>query len=194
MSHYTTPASSPSGGGARDSLIERVMSLQASLDQGNTWACARDSLIERVMSQSQSRVEPGIALVRETPCSKLRSSNSKCGDVLVDDEKRTRIEAADFDPETQERISELADKCNEGLLSDAERAEYENLVQSIHFLGMLHRHAGRRAVEGTTNRRAVAFPPGWDEKRVQDLLAELDSRTDDEWVAEDDASAEKLAD
>jgi hypothetical protein len=33
------------------------------------------------------------------------------------------------------------------------------------------------------------FPPGWDERRVQELLAELDSRTEDEWVAEDEAAA-----
>jgi hypothetical protein len=33
------------------------------------------------------------------------------------------------------------------------------------------------------------FPPGWDEKRVQQLLAELDSRTDDEWIAADEAAA-----
>jgi hypothetical protein len=33
------------------------------------------------------------------------------------------------------------------------------------------------------------FPPGWDEKRVQQLLAELDSRTDDEWSAADEAAA-----
>ncbi len=34
------------------------------------------------------------------------------------------------------------------------------------------------------------FPPGWDEKRVQQLLAELDDRTDEEWIAADEASAE----
>ncbi len=33
------------------------------------------------------------------------------------------------------------------------------------------------------------FPPGWDEQRVQRLLAELDSRTEDEWVAADEAAA-----
>ena len=29
------------------------------------------------------------------------------------------------------------------------------------------------------------FPKGWDEQRVKNLLAELDARTDDEWVAAD---------
>ena len=33
------------------------------------------------------------------------------------------------------------------------------------------------------------FPRGWDEQRVQRLLAELDSRTEDEWVAADEAAA-----
>ena len=33
------------------------------------------------------------------------------------------------------------------------------------------------------------FPPGWDERRVQDLLAELDSRTEDDWVVADEAAA-----
>jgi hypothetical protein len=31
-------------------------------------------------------------------------------------------------PEVQARIDELADKCNEGLLTDLERVEYENYV------------------------------------------------------------------
>lgn len=30
------------------------------------------------------------------------------------------------------------------------------------------------------------FPAGWDEQRVQRLLAELDSRTEAEWVAADE--------
>jgi hypothetical protein len=33
------------------------------------------------------------------------------------------------------------------------------------------------------------FPPGWDEQRVRRLLAELDSRTEEEWVAADEAAA-----
>lgn len=41
------------------------------------------------------------------------------------------------DPETQARIDELADKCTEGELSDAERAEYETYVRAIDFITML---------------------------------------------------------
>ena len=32
------------------------------------------------------------------------------------------------------------------------------------------------------------FPAGWDEQRVQRLLAELDARTEEEWVAADEAA------
>jgi len=33
------------------------------------------------------------------------------------------------------------------------------------------------------------FPAGWDEERVKQLLAELDARTDEEWIAADEAAA-----
>lgn len=33
------------------------------------------------------------------------------------------------------------------------------------------------------------FPDGWDERRVKRLLAELDARTDEEWIAADEAAA-----
>lgn len=33
------------------------------------------------------------------------------------------------------------------------------------------------------------FPPGWDEHRVQALLTDLDDRTEEEWVAADEAAA-----
>jgi hypothetical protein len=33
------------------------------------------------------------------------------------------------------------------------------------------------------------FPAGWDEQRVKELLAELDARTDEEWIAADEAAA-----
>lgn len=33
------------------------------------------------------------------------------------------------------------------------------------------------------------FPKGWDEQRVQKLIAELDARTEEEWVAADEAAA-----
>jgi len=33
------------------------------------------------------------------------------------------------------------------------------------------------------------FPKGWDERRVRSLIAELDARTEDEWIAADEAAA-----
>jgi hypothetical protein len=33
------------------------------------------------------------------------------------------------------------------------------------------------------------FPKGWDEERIQRLIAELDARTDEEWLAADEAAA-----
>jgi hypothetical protein len=36
---------------------------------------------------------------------------------------------------------------------------------------------------------AQKLPPGWDEQRVQRLLAELEDRTEEEWVAADEAAA-----
>ncbi len=33
------------------------------------------------------------------------------------------------------------------------------------------------------------FPAGWDEQRVKRLLAELDARTEEEWLAADEAAA-----
>lgn len=33
------------------------------------------------------------------------------------------------------------------------------------------------------------FPAGWDEQRVRRLIAELDARTEEEWVAADEAAA-----
>jgi hypothetical protein len=47
------------------------------------------------------------------------------------------------DPETQERISELADRCNEGLLTAAERDEYEAYVRAIDFIAVLQSKARR---------------------------------------------------
>jgi hypothetical protein len=33
------------------------------------------------------------------------------------------------------------------------------------------------------------FPPGWDQQRVQRVLEELNSRSEEEWVASDEAAA-----
>ena len=38
------------------------------------------------------------------------------------------------------------------------------------------------------------FPAGWDEQRVKRLLAELDARSDEEWIAADEAAASNEGD
>jgi hypothetical protein len=38
------------------------------------------------------------------------------------------------------------------------------------------------------------FPKGWDEQRVKRLIAELDARTDEEWIAADEAAADDAGD
>lgn len=50
------------------------------------------------------------------------------------------------DPETQARIDELADKCNEGQLSPAERQEYEAYVEAIDLIAILQ-DQGREVLE-----------------------------------------------
>lgn len=47
------------------------------------------------------------------------------------------------DAETQARIDELAEKCSEGELNAAERAEYDTYVAAIDFLGALQAKARR---------------------------------------------------
>ena len=38
------------------------------------------------------------------------------------------------------------------------------------------------------------FPPGWDERRVKELLEELDNRSEDDWVVADEAAASESED
>ena len=45
------------------------------------------------------------------------------------------------DPALQQRIDELASKCTEGELSDAERAEYEGYVRANKFVAVLQQQA-----------------------------------------------------
>ncbi len=33
------------------------------------------------------------------------------------------------------------------------------------------------------------FPPGWNEERAKQLIADLDARTDEEWITADEAAA-----
>jgi hypothetical protein len=48
------------------------------------------------------------------------------------------------DLELQERIAQLADKANEGVLSDEEQAEYEGYAHANRFVAILQAQARRR--------------------------------------------------
>src|SRR5258707_726405 len=44
------------------------------------------------------------------------------------------------------------------------------------------------AAKETWTMNEQRFPKGWDEQRVKRLIAELDARTDEEWIAADEAA------
>ena len=44
-------------------------------------------------------------------------------------------------PRVQARVDELAEKCNEGVLTPAEQSEYDALIWADHFLGILQAKA-----------------------------------------------------
>lgn len=52
-----------------------------------------------------------------------------------------RVIAFRADAKTQTRIEQLAEKCNEGELSDPERREYEAYVRAIDFISVLQAKA-----------------------------------------------------
>jgi hypothetical protein len=58
-------------------------------------------------------------------------------------EAAQRIVALRIDPDTQTRISELADRSNEGLLTEDERAEYESYVEGAEILSLIKLKARR---------------------------------------------------
>lgn len=52
-----------------------------------------------------------------------------------------RIVALRADAQTQARVDELADKANEGQLTEAERAEYDKYREAFHFVTILQAKA-----------------------------------------------------
>ena len=50
------------------------------------------------------------------------------------------------------------------------------------------------AAEETWTMNEQHFPKGWDEQHIKRLIAELDARTDDEWLAADEAATEDKGD
>ncbi len=73
--------------------------------------------------------------------------------ILSTDKARTVIEYQ-ADEEFQQRVEELANKCNEGELTLAERAEYEGYVRANNFVAIIQAKA-----------RQVLASPMWEGRR-----------------------------
>ena len=54
-----------------------------------------------------------------------------------------KIVALRADAEMQTRVDELADKANDGLLTDEERAEYDRYLAAFHFVTIMQVRARR---------------------------------------------------
>jgi len=61
----------------------------------------------------------------------------------LDAESARRLVELRVAPPVQERIDALAERANEGLLTDDERAEYEALINTADFISILKRKASR---------------------------------------------------
>jgi hypothetical protein len=64
-----------------------------------------------------------------------------------------RIADLRADPLTQARIDELAAKCREGMLTNAERREYEAYVEAIDLVGILQAKARAMLADSRTSSR-----------------------------------------
>jgi hypothetical protein len=62
----------------------------------------------------------------------------------LDDESARRLVALPIPPLVQERMDHLAERANEGLLSDEERAAYEALISATDFVSVLKLKARRQ--------------------------------------------------
>lgn len=60
---------------------------------------------------------------------------------LLTPEALKRIVAFRFDADTQTRAGELAEKANEGLLSDEERNEYSEYIEAVDLIGVIQASA-----------------------------------------------------
>ena len=65
----------------------------------------------------------------------------------LNDEVARRIIALRMAPEIQARIEELADRCNEGQLTEAERAEYDGYVEDAEIVSLITLKAPRFLIE-----------------------------------------------
>ena len=60
---------------------------------------------------------------------------------LLTPEQTRQLAHLDADPSLASRVSELAEKANEGTLSPLERAEYEGYIEANNLLGVLQAEA-----------------------------------------------------
>jgi hypothetical protein len=61
----------------------------------------------------------------------------------LDDESARRVVELRTDPAVQAKVDVLAERANEGLLTDDERAEYEALINAADFISILKLKARR---------------------------------------------------
>jgi hypothetical protein len=76
----------------------------------------------------------------------------------LDDEVARRIIALRIAPDIQARIEELADRCNEGQLTEAERAEYDGYVEGAEIVSLIKLKARRFLMDRGSN--GGMQPPG----------------------------------
>ncbi|HEV8147900.1 MAG TPA: hypothetical protein VGP79_16035 [Bryobacteraceae bacterium] len=62
----------------------------------------------------------------------------------LDAESARRVAEFQIAPQVQERIGALAERANEGLLTDDERAEYEAVINAADFISILKLKARRQ--------------------------------------------------
>ena len=78
--------------------------------------------------------------MQQTPSNVLSQLLEPVGQMMPVEFAR-ELAALKATPEVQARIDELADKCNEGLLTEAERREYDAYVDAIDVISILQAKA-----------------------------------------------------
>jgi hypothetical protein len=62
----------------------------------------------------------------------------------LDARSLSAIAKLELDPSTKDRLEELAEKANEGMLTPEERAEYQGFIGASEFLGLAQLRARAR--------------------------------------------------
>lgn len=62
------------------------------------------------------------------------------GEALTPESAR-RLVSMQANPEVQQRVDELADKCTEGLLTEEEADEYDSYIRAIEFMSIMQSKA-----------------------------------------------------